>query len=66
MELSSSCKNETLEKLVLISDEDFVTADIYSEQLDFVYTVRNIKLKNLIKMLQNDKHIYLDCLEYFL
>ena len=50
-------------KKFVISEKDLVVADLYSEQIDLMYTVSGITLEDLVSMLKADKHIYLQCLE---
>lgn len=47
----------------VISEKDLVVADLYSEQIDLMYTVSGITLEDLVSMLKADRHIYLQCLE---
>lgn len=53
------------DKIVCINFDEYVNADVYSEQLDFVYTISHITLAGLIKIFQHDKHLYLNTIEYF-
>ena len=41
---------------------DNVSADVYNEQIDLYYCISGITVEQLMQILRNDKHLYLECI----